>query len=1383
MQLSVAIEVRSYTMRESRLFSYTPSSELDHAPSVFISVPSVTSTRPTQFQGRWAGVAGQIVVWRVQDASLILLEHLITGAALRIVLSSPLCARPLFLPTSDSQSSKLSLVVACHTAGSGSTLLNLHLSRSLKAAMASPEAVEKSRHFIPSSIINDIQRDGPDAVLGLSDGRCARFILSDEAHPPQLVLFSNSSKRASAAGHSASTASIQHNRSSFWRPQASVSFVSRFFTPRASDLGMAQVSSTHTTNDTLPSHSGPTDSVLALSVTHTDRRLVASLHASGTVCMHMLHDDIYVFEADCALPCKLSTSSRHFLLTGPESLLVVVLADEHPKADSLRVFELTIVSSFESPVALSCRQLVCREGPIPPLVAAAFFAEDVVVATKAGVVTALINEPLQIPAPGAVPRVYPDLAGLSNSSLTESVHPLSSKGLPAQTLWTAIDDVDEPYGFGRSMDALPGDDRAVLLRAHRFSPYAIAKALRLHNPSEATHEYIIDALSQIFLDEVDDGLKRVKSRAEQITKREDLIVRDISWIDSIGLVISREHATYVLRPLFQPEKEVFIRHEGLLSCDQVTPCGPTAWLLSSHAICQILSAQFLGKMSDSEMRKVMFMIRIATRYSDTFPDMPLTDLICLRQAEVCASENKNPMLIEVVNTCKSILQPGPMLLSTLLATGEWETLGEAADNCAAELPVSSMFANGIVWLERFHRNFGGEFERDEDLDINESENSTESSTYALGKAYGFFSFAAEECGKDAQQDDMLCALSLAGYPTNKLQSETPGNQMKHDDDWRTLKIPINQDFETVDEKDSIQLGDCAFWLLERALRIMEGYSAPRTAAAIALKAMAYAPDKHQHERMRAAAFSRFLEAGELENAHKAILSEPFSKNGSLEVTKEEAEALRDSIGLFINATADRNKLKWLAEQKLPEPLRMLCGQALERRARGTDVANFGVIARQFLENRIVHNVRSEQVRIRDEDDSNEYEDLFAWHILREDHGNAAQFALERAERLSSEGPELVRVAVEASNNDHSTDVAEMYMSLLLEWMEYKCEALCCVASAIRMLPLENQYVARPKISLVEGHRTTQKAVVNLNWVSRRLLLAHAQRIYLTESVIGYRQGTGAQNVDHLVAEWNPFLSETKSGIEWVTSMLRKTPTFDRMILCAELCCAWREEIGDECLTEMVREAGRVAARGEVNFDYSDLDILLEYISSVSLEAKLSHRNWYLLAVENALSTCAGRASCPQWLIDVAAYGKSSGNVEPKRLGGSHVHGDVLGTVRALMRNNRPVQAAQVIIRGLEFAEQSMKDEKPFYVSYAAIDATLMTLSQISEDYVEANIYHKRLTDKVKAHMELAAKVSTDAHHVFGAVGCMGDRSTAVNFAERGDVDMSDNRMEDAIGVH
>lgn len=1308
-------------MRESLLFSFTTPVNSDVVPSIYISVPACASPPDAQFHGSWSGLVDQYIAWRVIHGTTIHFEHIITNDALMVQFSSPISTRPLFLPTSAPGSHHLDLFLSCYNHTTGSTLLHLSVSSTLRSATAQPSALEAARYFFPNVRVNAIQLDAPCVIAGLSDGRCVRIglVQTEVGHQSHISVFAPTPLPPSVLAKADA-------------PSSGSSFVSRWLKPHGFDRlrpSHLPISFSSQSANILPPYAGPKDSVLSLA-SLIFPRVVATLHQSGRVCLFGCDAGMYIFVSEVHLPCKLSTTtSTAFILPGPDAtLLALVMADEHPKTDSLRVFELAVAETPGSPFSLSCRQLVNREGPIPPIIAAHYFAEDIIVATRTGIVTALLNEPRFSPTPQGNHHTDRSIGAADAISDVDPDSPrplrtLPRKGLPGRTLWTAVDDVDEPYGLGRSIDALQLDKSEVLLNADRFSSKAIAKALRRTAVDEVTRDAVRDALAETDLSD-QGGFNRIRQRAEQFTKLEDLRVRDLSWDESIGFIITREKGVFVLRPLFESEKRVFRNHQDLLTCDQDTPYGPTAWMLVRHAMCQNIAAQFLdGITRTDDNTKLSFLFKLAIRYSQSDPSTSLLYLVCNQRAKECIELNLSPTFPEVVETLNVMLQPGAELLSILMSLGEATALGEAALQCATLLPVSTAFSNGYVWSQTYIREVQTGQDVDEGFGQLEEFGEEKRGIDELNRALSFFTLAAQTFLNGATLEDTLCAFRLAGFPVAEGYSDKSGKGVKNWHDWE-ISAPLSNG-----EAENVKLGACAFWMLERALRMFEGYGVQRIAAFLALEAMKCAPDSEKYEQMRAKAFNHFVDDDELESALDAILTKPFGDIDLCEYRLEDAEALRDFIGEFINKAAELNKLKWLSEKDIQEPLISLCGQALERRARSSKSFNIGTNDGESW------HAAEFGGFLPSGSETGEYSDLFSWYILRGDEASAASCALEWYERLNIEGQDIIDDTVKmAQELQTGVDGGEVYLKCLLFWTDSKIKALSWVQSAMNVLN-GSQSVTRSRLGWGASEIPEKgDAVVDIRWVSRRLLLSYAHRMCLRDEWDLLVSGKcRSESIDHLKSEWSPLLWEGDSGVRWISSRLRRRPKYDNLLLCVELCSSWWVEVGGGPLIETVADAARAAAGTEtMDFGYSGLQRLLPSVVDSCAKCGMGKRNWYTLALEKTLSTCAGRASCPEWLIDASAHGVV-GTSDEGQVNRS-VKGDVLGTVSALLQNNRPVDAADVLVNTLSQAELAIRDEGTVYVSFTAIDATLEILLQTAAYYPDAETAYTLLSAKAEDYI-------------------------------------------------
>lgn len=1046
------------------------------------------------------------------------------------------------------------------------------------------------------------------------------------------------------------------------------------------------------TTSTQPAAVG--DAVVALAATSENPALLAALHASARVTLYTPNNDTLSFMADTRLPATLASAATHALHPGPSgSVVAVVRTDEDPRPDALRVFAIRPSRSGPSVVSLAS-----RAGPTPRVAGVARAGDAVIVALDDG-------------------GLWPVVVAAS---------------APQRSVWSASAELDRPFGLARALDTAVASPRERLLLAHRIPARAIARALRLQD-GDYPRANIATALTPSNNEEDDEEtrtqLSRVLTRAEQGARTLELRVRDVAVDSSLGsVVVARGDGLFVLRRMSAAERVVAAREGEPLDCGEEVK-GPAAWLLASHAACQELGARFLREAAAGHGTETLsFMLRMATSFSERVPHEPLTDLLVRNGLENSLERGSRTSLSDATGVLCSTLEPGTSLLSTLFWSNEMVALEEAANMSLNLVQVSASFALGMVLLDR-HKREVALLTAESGLDIPPAEGEMTDASVppsTLDKAFALLVRAAELCyeGDTRPEYDISCALGIAGVTK---AVDTNSTRILLAPKGNISNIPSSG----LDEPPAI--ADAGFWLLERAVRYLESSAHPGRAAAAALEAMNYAPDKQKHEMMRAAAFNRFLDAGMLELALKALLSEPYQDDQEADLNVDEAAALRDAIGLYVNTVADRNELDWLAKQVLPEPLYVLCAQALERRARAAEA--FKMSSRPTTSEMPAKPIELEAdlaELVERERPVSEYEQLFSWLVTRGDHASAASCALEWAERLSREGLATIR-AVDGNRNFKSLMSAEMFMSLLVVWAKTKCDALACALAATQLMPPDSRYIVRSRFSLValeaENIDSEADAVIDISWLSRRHLLAHAQWKHLMTILNDCQAGILAlDNVRHLTTDGSHFLTETRAGVHYVASMLAKIATHDALLLCVEMCAAWRREIGDSVLIDAVRAAAAAAARREIDtFDYPQLDALLKTVNSFGDDDR-GTRNWHLIALESALSACAGMVSCPQWLVDAAAWAGAPTFVRTK--------GDPAAVARAFIRNNRPVDAADVLLAGL--ATLARSTEPGVCVPYTAVDATLEALMQVHDDFSAAADRHKRLLEAGKLHIERTA---------------------------------------------
>lgn len=1318
-------------MRETRLYDYATPSETILFQNVDIAVPTRSALTPSFTPGTWTGLYEERLTWRVEEGSFLIIEDISNRQGLRFKFSSHLTCRPLMAKVLGSAEEAFILTVACYADRNGCSLLRISINASLSSPSTNFVCEEVGRLPLLNVCVTGIINIQNDVVIGFSDGRCALVKESaNNSRRIELIPFAPSPSIRSDSGVGentsmvslASSDSVQSNRSI----ASSMSFgLRRFFaSPRSTQVAHQHPetmatdqsligSSGRSFRESLAPYSGVRDKVLALAPVKMDVKAIASLHESGRVCIYTASEEGFHFGADVMLPMKLSSANvDHFLLTGPVlSAIAVVMVDEDPSADSLRIYNIAGRLRQNSVVSLSCTQIARRDGPVGRVVSAAFTGDDVIVGTDLCLISGVLNVPSEFD---------------------------SGVGIPSGTLWTAVDDVDKPFALGRTLDQVFPITKDQLCMAHRFSTYAVAKALRLSSPASAIRADIQQALEKLEVDSDEENYwKRLKSRSEQITMLEDMKVRDILLVEGVGVVVTRRTAVYILRNLSESERKRFGSCSHLLSDKSAVVSGKTAAMLSSNAAFQELGCRLeADAISEESRKKYIFMLKLCTKFSDDGHNIPLTDVIIGRSALQDGNTDEKLNFSSALFHAIELLAPGAKLLRSLLASEEMQALIIAAEQSANVIPISAMFAGGIAWLAQYRKE-SAHISMDTDIngtleDIVAKEDDRLNAI--LHRAYGLLMTASKWCKREKEEEgDSPCAISLASLSNLRHDAFEPTINMNliMTDNHKPLSemsnIFPNGPYETIAREN------LDFWLLERSVRLLERSGAANLAAAAAMEAMACAPDRKRHEMMRAAAFSRFLDAGELKLALSAILHKPYEDAKSFDMNTEESGALRDAIGLFVNATADRGMLQWLANYHLPEPLHTLCGHALERRARAADALQ---IRDYFVQESYSPNSCMEGGQHEEDRPISDYELLYAWYILRNDEANAATSALEWSERLEREGLGVVRALI--SGNRYSVSI-DKQLRLLLSWAKLRCDALALASSAAQLLPVSRRYIARSRFSLLaqeNGNRTSM--VVEVPWVSRRHLLTHAQSRCLKRLLSELDEDSGAaQTAHYLLAESSPCLAEKKEGVRWVVTTLSRYPSYDNMLLSAELCSAWTEEIGDSILVEVVQSAASFAAEiRKKDFEFVHLKDLLLAVAS-SCDVKSVNRNWFLLALESTLSTASGSHPCPQWLVDAAAWGSNAfGEDTPdsRHYFAGRNGGDAAGVVRAFLRNNLPIDAAKVLLTGLGSQKKAMNDTGCFFVPYSAIDATIETLSQIADEYPGAEEFRVELENSTKEHI-------------------------------------------------
>ncbi|PXF47027.1 hypothetical protein BWQ96_03217 [Gracilariopsis chorda] len=1330
-------------MRETRLFEYASLQKVQAFAGSEIPVPTPGFQRLSaqDQKNSWAGLAGT-TSWRIENTDQLVLEDVVSSNGFRVSFSSPLSTRPLVRTREGSDDGSVELFLSCFAEQNGCTFV--HLEANVSQSVVEPAYNELGKLFLTDLTIKCIAEVSRDVVVGLSNGLCA-LVEYPTAEIPSIRLqllsptiserdnLSQGDDTSIISYSSAEGASSQRSLTS----SLSMGLMGRLFrSPRrnpagdGSDVRLSYDNggyvSTRRRGRAAVLKMEASDPIIALTELHSTVKCFISMHGSGRIDLYVSEENKYSCRAYTQLPIKLSkVCAEQFLVTGPrECGVAVVMADEDPSADSLRAFKIPLRIMRSDSFSLSCIQIAKRDGPIDRVVAALFVSDDVVVATETGVIADIVN-----------------VTGEIDSGI----------GLPQGRVWTLADDFDQPYGLWGCFDNVIPNPKDALMMAHRFSPYAIAKALRLDVPHSMTRQDIDIKLDEEELsDNQDTSWKRIKNRAEQVSKQEEFRIRDMCMEGDIGIVVARHGVLSVLRSISSFERKV-VTDRPLLDSSTFKESNQTiVRLLASHGVCQELGARYKAGVVKPEFQaKFAFMMELGVRLSENGSGVPLTDLIVSQGEEISFTPPDQCSYDLAIEKALSIISPGGILLRKLLESSEFSTLGLAANQCANVFRLSSIFAGGLSWLFQYRtKSCQATIERSEEA---MSEDivpvPSEQLEEMLDKAYGCMVQAKKWCDdfcgtneplSNELKEDVQHTIDLATTAAIRAAQSVASRIGALGQDDVFTRTVSSSGFEYESASSSEVWKKLAFWLMEKCVRLFESFGAPKHAASCALEGMFGALDREQHEAMRAAAFSRFMDAGELEAALTAILSDPFIGTDPPSVKSMESEALRDGISLLVNVTADYGRLQWLADQDLPGPLKVMCGHALERRARAAEALPISDITMKLTsDSRMLSEDDGEPIH--DNDIESDYELVYSWHVLRRDESSAATAALEWAGRVSDEGLNCVRNAISGGRSQIVS--SQQQARLVLYWIQAKTVALSCASSALHRQPQHEKYIVKSKFSrLTQQDRSPHSLLADASWISRRLLLAHAQKKCLNMMLSHLPdKDDKSQDIHYLMGHGASFLSESREGVRWVTSTLHKNPTFDNMLLCAELGMAWREEISDNILVETIQSAAEIAARRDnVFFEYHHLRELLIAVED-TVDPKSSSRQWYTIALESALSTSQGVTACPQWLIDAAAWGYRSDNTSTEA--SVHFAGDVARVIRALLRNSRPFDAAKLILVAFERSKNTEADI--LNVPHSVIDATVTVLKRISGEYPEAVCLSSALSEASAKHIGLMREITYD----------------------------------------
>lgn len=1103
------------------------------------------------------------------------------------------------------------------------------------------------------------------------------------------------------------------------------------------------------------------DAVQALAVAQLSVPVVVSLHASGRVCVFAPSArQGFLLAGEVRLSVKLAPvpAAGQFLISPGDdagTLLAVLTLDCDPHPHALRVFSLALSMGITRRVSVTATPLLGRAGPFDRLTGAAALP-----AKSSGAGVPSLPTLLLATESGRVSGFLLPSA-MSSEPLT---------GLPANAVWSARDDLTSPLGAWAAFDALRSDISDKLLAAHRFSSVAVAKSLRVPNLAGASVDDVAGVAADMVAQAVAGGedeskaVDRIVQRAQRAAVVSDLPISRLEYVLGTGVVVSRVNAVHVVRPLLPPEAQWFVKSQilspefavswGEASSASVEPVSEAVTrLLAVRMAPQVAAAELLSAENDHpEVARARCVLSVSMRLARTGDyDKSICELAVASPAlQKLSPDAKQMSFATAVQAAYELLSPGRDLLCFLHGALEFEALEDAAARSAQLLPISSLFCFGLVFLENSRRTRATGMTEDEDdeglnqdstmedVDGSDSNVHTSPSTNAFTSFVSAAKYARSvlvrggfEACPDSEREDLRCAIDLAQLKGAGLVFVASSGKDAMVDD--------GNDVEAYDDPEVVELAQCLdFWLLERALRLVEGVGSPKAAAAIALEALAAAPGAKKYEMMRAAAFGKFLDAGDLQCALQTILKAPFQVSGAEvadAVNEESASALRDSIGLLVNAAIDAGKFTWLLRGDLPSPVKELAALALERRARSSEM-----FVREYLLREVRDATSIESNAARADRISSPYEYLYIWQLGRKDIQGAASCAVEWFERVATEGLGETRMFA----NSAGSSLTHSPLALLLTWARIKSRALAAACTAIRSLPPTRQFVARSRHSVMAGYTPVESTdgVIDLAWLSRRLLLARAQMICLAKRMSSTAPLSGAAaslpSTEYVVSQADILLGDQERGVNFaVSSLLSGHVSCENVFLALDLALSW-----DVHVAEVVRVAGILSSSdgkssgSEAGLSYSDLSKILTIVTKASREGgRSSSRNWYLVAADGALEASAGTVGVPRWLSDAAAFGPGVG-AEARTFASGDVGGDARGMVNAWLRYGRLVDAAQLLISGLRESIDLLQGGKSessrrVDVPYTQIDATLKLLTQSIEDGGSEAVVHRHYCEELR----------------------------------------------------
>lgn len=1325
-------------MRETLLFPFANANtangfrrcQIGGVPSHSTSAVSVAEEDAELFAG---GILGDHSAWRIirSNANLII-EPLWSGngernGAVLNLPSLPTCEPVILMGADGSESLVLSF---------RNDLLRLHIPRGRENDVTAervelPPGLVTAMHVVESSREpREAQSTGSQnesrVILGFSTGLCGSVTFDSNSvfQPPtftgyttslvdvpaeEVAMDADNTSIVSALSNPpdeppVEAGAVQSLTSASARSVGSSSsrrLLSRLFGTSAGADQAASIdqgtSEHHTTQTRRVAPDFDDDPVAAITESRLGAHSLLVLHSSGRLrALVRTERGEYALAGAMHLPVRLSSVGRHFLRSLSDGVAVAVVGvDQNPRPDAIHICLVNMTMSRNRHVALRATTVQVLEGPNDPLAGVSIHGDCLFAATDSGDINVL----QLTPAP---------LEGRNRS------------GLPNDTLWTAKHDLLDSSGqWAVADDVLK--DHARLLAARRFSVPTIARALRVpHLASASTDEIASVAIDAAQAEPVQDDSPwdRIVARAARQASIADMKIVGTQRSRVAGILVVRTTGVFALRSLIGPSELDVIAPRCTMHAKTSELRGPTytdqvARLLGGHASLQVASSEVKrsGQPSPSfaDARSVL---QLGTALSSVQPDRALCELAAMHSPS--PSEDKVGTLSEWIAPVSALLSNRREMLLFLNQAKEMNALAMAVPIASEYLPASAFFATGLVELdkavamtkERSSSPGADRSMRSINVHVDAAFSALSSSaTIVLDPEGDGVLLGVQPQTAEARAADLDCVATLAGVVDS---------------------IPSDEATETAEIADIAKAArdakaqapeNLGFQVIQRSARIFEQASFHKVAAAAAYRAMKVAPRRADFETMRALAFQRFLDVGDLESALDIVLTERPVPDADDESVLDYGSALRDCVSLLVDTAVETGRFAWLQSYSLPPVVAEIGAMALARRAR-----SYTVVPDEVLEYELAPGSRrasndgvAQSMRRR----PSAYEYLLTWLIRMGNVEHAASCALEWYERLSSEG--LAKALRTAQNVDRNGTTR--VIPALLVWSRLRYRALAHACALVRSLGDDSQYVTRTRHSVVSEIPTScgPDNVVDLAWLSRRHLLARAQMNLLAvqESTSRKLQNPRAPKLDLILSDSGKVLLDGEAAVNFaVVSVLGGCASRDAIDTALALALAWLPEHGDFALSEIVRTAAGHAARsgtgkrGRGALSYVELADMLEVVLWATHQNKAAtRRNWYLVAAEGALSTSCVN-SLPQWLIGAAAWGVrpfGAGRNQGEEQDSPQFVGDPCGLARALLINNQPVAAAQVLVDRRDkriIADEALPARA---VTYSTYEATLKTL--------------------------------------------------------------------------